>query len=73
MRSRALRPFVDVGRTANSLAGSGYNWLLGAGGSVIGPDYASLYWLRSKGGGGANVSVRELGLRYQYYFDSSMD
>ena len=68
-RSRAVRPFMDVGRSANSASGSGYNWLLGAGGSILGPDHVSLYWLRSKGGGGANVTVHETGLRYQYFFD----
>lgn len=68
-RSRALRPFMDIGRSVNSASGSGYNWLFGAGGSVVGPDHVSLYWLRSKGGGGANVTVREMGLRYQYFFD----
>ena len=68
-RSRAVRPFMDIGRSANSASGSGYNWLLGAGGSLVGPDHVSLYWLRSKGGGGANVTVREMGLRYQYFFD----
>jgi len=60
---------MDIGRSANSASGSGYNWLLGAGGSILGTDHVSLYWLRSKGGGGANVTVRETGLRYQYFFD----
>ncbi|HXC40476.1 MAG TPA: hypothetical protein VN667_16165, partial [Burkholderiales bacterium] len=68
-RSRALRPFADLGRSVNSLSGSGYNWLIGAGGSLIGPDHASIYWLRSKGGGGTNATVREAGFRYQYFFD----
>ena len=68
-RSRAIRPFADLGRSVNSLSGSGYNWLVGAGGSLIGPDHASIYWLRSKGGGGTNVTVREAGLRYQYFFN----
>ena len=67
--SRGVRPFMDIGRTANSVSGNGYNWLLGAGGSVIGPDHLSAYWMSSRGGGGTNVSVREFGLRYQYYFD----
>lgn len=67
-RSRAIRPFADIGRTVSSTSGSGYNWLVGAGGSVLGPDHLSLYWLRSKGGG-IGAAVRELGLRYQLYLD----
>jgi hypothetical protein len=67
-RSRALRPYADFGRTASSTSGSGYNWLLGAGGSVIGPDHLSVYWLRARGGG-IGAAVREAGLRYQFYFD----
>jgi predicted Zn-dependent protease len=68
-RSRGLRPFVDLGRSSNSASGSGYNWLLGAGGSVVGPDHASLYWLRSKGGAGTHAEAHEMGLRYEYFFD----
>ena len=67
-RSRAIRPFADVGRTVSSTSGSGYNWLLGAGGSVLGPDHLALYWMRAKGGG-LGAAVLELGLRYQLYFD----
>jgi hypothetical protein len=67
-RSRALRPYADFGRTASSTSGSGYNWLLGAGGSVLGPDHLSAYWLRARGGG-IGAAVREVGLRYQFYFD----
>lgn len=65
-RSRALRPFADFGRNVSSAAGSGYNWLLGAGGSVLGPDHLAIYWLRSRGGG-IGAAVRELGLRYQVF------
>ncbi len=67
-RSRALRPFADFGRTVSSSAGSGYNWLIGAGGSVIGPDHLSLHWMRSKGGG-IGAAVREVALRYQLFFE----
>ena len=67
-RSRALRPFMDVGRSVSSTSGSGYNWMVGAGGSALGPDHLSLYWLRSKGGG-IGAAVNELGLRYQLYLD----
>lgn len=67
-RSRALRPFMDVGRSVSSTSGSGYNWMVGAGGSALGPDHLSMYWLRSKGGG-VGSAVNELGLRYQLYLD----
>lgn len=67
--TRALRPYADFGRSYNSLSGNGYNWLLGAAGSVLGTDRLSLYLSRSRGGGGTNIEVREFGLRYQYFFD----
>ena len=67
-RSRALRPFADFGRTASSTSGSGYNWVVGAGGSVVGTDHLAIYSMRARGGG-IGAAVRELGLRYQYYFD----
>ena len=66
---RGLRPFGDIGRSVNSITGNGYNWLLGAGGSLAGHDYLSIYALRSKGGAGTNLAIREIGLRYQYFFD----
>jgi hypothetical protein len=67
--TRALRPYADIGRSYNSLSANGYNWLLGAAGSVLGPDNLSFYFSRSRGGGGTNISVKEFGLRYQYFFD----
>ena len=66
---RGIRPFGDIGRSVNSITGSGYNWLLGAGGSLFGQDYLSIYSSRSKGGAGTNLAIREVGLRYQYFFD----
>jgi len=67
--SRAIRPFADFGRSSNSVTGSGYNWTVGAGGSVAGHDYFSVFWTRGKGGPGAGDATREFGLRYQYFFD----
>ena len=67
--TRALRPYADFGRSYNTLSGNGYNWLLGAAGSVLGPDSLSIYLMRSRGGGGTNIAVKEFGLRYQYFFD----
>ena len=66
---RGIRPFADIGRSVNSITGSGYNWLVGAGGSLVGQDYLSFYAQRSKGGAGTNLAIREIGLRYQYFFD----
>ena len=67
--SRALRPYGSFARTTSSLAGSGYNALLGAGGSVFGADQLSLYWNRARGGGTSGASILEYGLRYEYLFD----
>ena len=67
--TRALRPYADFGRSYNSLSGNGYNWSLGAAGSVFGPDSLSIYLTRSQGGGGSYISFKEFGLRYQYFFD----
>ena len=69
--SRGLRPFLDVGRSVNSLSGGGYNWLVGAGGSLLGGDLLSIVWLRSQGAGGTGAAVSEFGLRYAYYFGRS--
>ncbi len=65
---RAFRPFANLGRSFNDVTGNGYNWIVGAGGSVAGHDYFSLYWTRGKGGPGAGDATRELGSRYQYFF-----
>jgi hypothetical protein len=67
--SRALRPYADVGRSYNTLSGNGYNWVVGAVGSVLGQDSLSIYLTRSRGASGLNIEVREFGLRYQYFFD----
>jgi len=67
--SRAIRPYGSFARTSSSLAGSGYNALLGAGGSVFGADHLSLYWNRARGGGSSGASILEYGLRYEYLFD----
>lgn len=67
-RSRAIRPYADFGRTVSTTSGSGYNWLIGAGGSVLGPDHLSAYLLRARGGG-IGAAVREFGLRYQLFFE----
>lgn len=67
--TRALRPYADLGRSYNTLSGNGYNWRLGAAGSVLGPDNLSVYFTRSRGGSGINIEVREFGLRYKYFFD----
>ena len=67
--SRALRPYGSFSRTSSSLAGSGYNALFGAGGSVFGTDQLSLYWNRARGGGSSGASILEYGLRYEYLFD----
>lgn len=66
--SRAVRPFADVELTHNSLSGSGLNLLLGAGGSLLGGDHASVYWVRGKTRG-ALAAYQVFGLRYLYLFD----
>ncbi len=67
--SRALRPYGSFARTTSSLAGSGYNALLGIAGSLFGADHVSLYWNRARGGGSSGASILEYGLRYEYFFD----
>ncbi len=67
--SRALRPYGSFSRTVSSIAGSGYNALLGAGGSVLGTDQLSVYWNRARGGGSSGASILEYGVRYEYLFD----
>lgn len=66
--SRAWRPFADAGVSYSSELGTGYNFVLGAGGSVAGSDHLSLYFLRSDGGAGSFVTIREVGIRYQLFF-----
>lgn len=67
--TRAIRPYGSLSRTVSSLAGSGYNALVGAGGSLLGTDQLSVYWNRARGGGTSGASILEYGLRYEYYFD----
>ena len=67
--TRALRPFVDVGITHNTVTGQGYSALAGVSGSVFGADRLTLYASTGKGGTGANELSREVGLRYMYMFD----
>lgn len=67
--TRAIRPFVDVGVTHNTVTGNGYSALLGVSGSVIGTDRLTLYASTGRGGTGTNELSRELGLRYMYLFD----
>ncbi|MCX7891103.1 MAG: tetratricopeptide repeat protein [Burkholderiales bacterium] len=66
--SRGVRPFATLGVSWSSVLGAGWNALLGAGGSVLGSDYLAAYALHSDGGAGALTTVREVGLRYQYFF-----
>jgi hypothetical protein len=67
--TRAIRPFVDVGVSHNSVTGAGYGALVGASGNVFGPDRLTLYASTGRGGNGTNELSREVGLRYMYMFD----
>ena len=69
--TRALRPFVDVGVTHNTVTGNGYSALAGVSGSVFGADRLTFYASTGRGGtaGGGNELSREVGLRYMYMFD----
>jgi Tfp pilus assembly protein PilF len=67
--TRAIRPFVDLGVSHNSVTGQGYGAILGASGSVIGADRLTLYASTGRGGNGTNELSREVGLRYMYMFD----
>jgi hypothetical protein len=67
--TRALRPFLDVGLTHNTVTGNGYSVLAGASGSVFGGDRLTLYVSTGRGGTGVNELSREIGVRYMYLFD----
>ena len=67
--TRGLKPFADIGITHNNVTGKGYSGLIGAGGSVLGHDHASLYWQVARGGTGTSDAIREVGVRYYYFFD----
>jgi Tfp pilus assembly protein PilF len=67
--TRAIRPFLDVGISHNSVTGQGYGAILGASGSLIGADRLTLYASTGRGGNGTNELSREVGVRYQYMFD----
>lgn len=66
--SHAIRPFGQVGVTHNTLSGTGYNVVFGAGGSLLGRDHLALVFSQVRGGNGVNERVREIGMRYQYFF-----
>lgn len=67
--TRAIRPFLDVGVTHNTVTGQGYGAILGASGSLIGPDRLTVYASTGRGGNGTNELSREVGLKYLYMFD----
>lgn len=64
----AIRPFGQVGLTHNTLSGTGYNLVLGAGGSLLGRDHLALVFSQVRGGNGVNERVREIGVQYRYFF-----
>jgi hypothetical protein len=68
--TQAWRPYFDYCTTQGNLGGQGYNAMLGLAGSVAGHDHLAVTF--SQGLGGANYVnglVRELTVRYRYYFD----
>ena len=67
--TRALRPFLDVGVSTNSVSGFGYNLLAGAAVSVLGQDHLSFHVSTGRGGTGAFNRTSEFGVTYQYFFD----
>jgi tetratricopeptide (TPR) repeat protein len=67
--TRAIRPFLDVGVSHNTVTGQGYGAILGASGAVFGGDRLTAYASTGRGGNGTNELSREVGLRYQYMFD----
>jgi hypothetical protein len=67
--TRAIRPFVDVGISHNTVTGQGYGAILGASGAVFGHDKLTVYASTGRGGTGVNETTREVGLRYMYMFD----
>lgn len=67
--TRALRPFVDVGISRNTVTGTGYSALAGMSGSVFGADRLTAYISSGRGGTGLNEQSREIGVRYMYLFD----
>ena len=48
--TRALRPFVDLGVTHNTVTGQGYSALAGVSGNVFGADRLTLFASTGKGG-----------------------
>ena len=67
--TRALRPFLDIGLSHNSVSGFGYNLLAGASVSLVGHDHLSAHVSTGSGGTGAFSRTQEIGLTYQYFFD----
>jgi polysaccharide biosynthesis protein PelB len=66
--ARGWRAFADVGYAYSSILRSGYNLVLGGGGSVFGNDYLAAYIVHSEGGTGTFTTVREIVVRYQLFF-----
>jgi polysaccharide biosynthesis protein PelB len=66
--ARAPRPFASAYVSHNSVAGAGYNAMLGLSGSVLGGDRLQLYLSFGQDLNGAKDQVKTLGLSYRYNF-----
>ena len=66
--TRGLRVFGSAGPTWSDIAGTGFNFLLGAGRAILGSDYLSIFARRSEGGLGRSSRLKSFGLHYKYHF-----
>jgi hypothetical protein len=66
--ARGWRAFADAGYAYSSILRSGYNLMFGGSGSIFGNDYLAAYFVHAEGGTGTFTTVREIGIRYQYFF-----
>nr|WP_267874830.1 tetratricopeptide repeat protein [Telluria antibiotica] len=66
--SRAFRPFAELGVTSSRMAGTGFNGMIGAVGSVFGSDMLRVRVQRISGTTFNPSGFRQIGVDYKWYF-----
>jgi predicted Zn-dependent protease len=66
--SRAFRPFAELGMTSSRQAGTGFNGMIGAVGSVFGNDMLRVRVQRISGTTFNPSGFRQIGVDYKWYF-----
>jgi hypothetical protein len=66
--SRAFRPFAELGMTSSRAAGTGFNGMIGAAGSVFGNDMLRIRVQRISGTTFNPSGFRQIGVDYKWHF-----